>query len=60
VNLLQVYNDYRSFCGGEGTVVQMIATLMEKRGNTSRLVTRTSKGLDLNLAGKVRGFFSGI
>ncbi len=60
MKLLQVYNDYRSFCGGEGTVVRMVAALVEKRGGTARLLTCSSKGLDRSIAGKVRGFFSGI
>src|SRR4051812_38923667 len=60
VNLLQVYNDYRSLCGGEATVVKMTAALVEKHGGTARLLTRTSKGLDQSIVSKVRGFASGI
>jgi glycosyltransferase involved in cell wall biosynthesis len=60
VKLLQVYNDYRSAFGGEAGVVQMIATIVEKHGGQARLLTRSSKGLDRTLAGKVRGFVSGI
>ena len=60
VKLLQVYNDYRSAMGGEAGVVQMIATIVEKRGGQARLMTRSSKGLDRTLAGRIRGFFSGI
>jgi Fe-S cluster biogenesis protein NfuA len=60
VKLLQVFNDYRTFCGGEGAVVQMIASIVQKHGGTARLVTRTSKGLDRGLAGKVRAFACGI
>ena len=46
MNLLQVYNDYRSFCGGEDAVVRRIAAIVEKRGGTARLLMRSSKGLD--------------
>ncbi len=60
MKLLQVYNDYRSGCGGEKTVVQMISRLVEKHGGQARMLTRTSKGLDGSLAAKVRGFASGI
>jgi glycosyltransferase involved in cell wall biosynthesis len=59
MKLLQVYNDYRSNCGGEKTVVHMIASLVEKHGGTARLVTRTSKGLDNSLPAKIRGFVGG-
>ena len=52
VKLLQVYNDYRSFCGGEGAVVQMIAAIVAKHGGTARLLTRPSKGLDRSLSGR--------
>ena len=60
MKLLQVYNDYRTFCGGEGAVVQMIAAIVQKHGGTVRLLTRSSKGLDRGLAGKVRAFACGI
>ena len=60
MKLLQVYNDYRSRCGGEKTVVQMIAKLVEKHGGQARCSCRTSQGLDGSFAGKVRGFASGI
>jgi glycosyltransferase involved in cell wall biosynthesis len=60
LRLLQVYNDYRSHCGGEATVVQMTAAVVEKRGDTARLLTRTSKGLDRSLIHRVRAFASGI
>ena len=60
MKLLQVYNDYRSSFGGEAGVVQMIAKTVENHGGQARLLMRTSKGLDQSLAGKVRGFASGI
>lgn len=60
MKLLQVYNDYRSYCGGEAGVVRMIAATVEKHGGQARLLTRSSKGLDRSLAGKVHGFFSGM
>jgi glycosyltransferase involved in cell wall biosynthesis len=60
LKLLQVYNEYRSLCGGEGTVVQAIAALVERRGGTARLLTRSSKGIDQSLSQKVRAFASGI
>jgi glycosyltransferase involved in cell wall biosynthesis len=60
VKLLQVYNDYRSSCGGEAGVVRMIAATVEKHGGQARLLMRSSKGLDQSMAGKVRGFACGI
>ena len=60
MNVLQVFNEYRSLCGGEGTVVQMIAALIEKRGGTARLLSRSSKGLDGSVRAKMRAFVSGI
>ncbi|HZZ30146.1 MAG TPA: glycosyltransferase family 4 protein [Pirellulales bacterium] len=60
MKVLQVYNDYRTHCGGEGAVVQMIHALLEKRGHQARLFTKTSKGLDASLLGKVRAFANGI
>ncbi len=60
MKLLQVYNDYRSCCGGEVGVVQMIAATVEKHGGQSRLLTRSSKGLTRSFLAKVRGFAAGI
>lgn len=60
MKLLQVYNDYRTFCGGEGTVVQMIDALLKKHGVEAELLTRSSKGLDQSFVAKIRAFFSGI
>jgi glycosyltransferase involved in cell wall biosynthesis len=60
VKVLQVYNDYRSFLGGEIGVVRQIAATVEKHGGQARLLTRSSKGLDASLLGKVRAFAAGI
>ncbi|REK12652.1 MAG: glycosyltransferase [Planctomycetota bacterium] len=60
MKLLQVYNDYRSNCGGEATVVALIDALMKRRGHSTSLLMRTSKGLDSNFRGKLRAFASGI
>jgi glycosyltransferase involved in cell wall biosynthesis len=60
VKVLQVYNDYRSRHGGEINVVQMISTLIERRGHEARLLTASSKGLDDTLIGKIKAFASGI
>ena len=60
MKLLQVYNDYRTFCGGEAGVVRMIAATVEKHGGQARLLTRTSKGLDESLGAKARAVVSGI
>ena len=60
VKLLQVYNDYRSCCGGEVGVVQMIAATVEKHGGQSRLLRAPSKGLTRSFLAKVRGFAARI
>ncbi len=60
MKVLQVFNDYRTYCGGEGTVVEMIQALLEKHGHTASLFIRSSKGLEHSLLGKVRAFASGI
>jgi exopolysaccharide biosynthesis WecB/TagA/CpsF family protein len=60
MKLLQVYNDYRTLFGGEPGIVRMIAETVQRHGGQARLMTCSSKGLDRNLAGKVRAFVSGI
>jgi len=60
VRLLQIYNQYRSLCGGEETVVRMTAALVEKHGGQAKLLMRSSRGLETTLAGKLRAFTSGI
>lgn len=60
MKLLQVYNQYRSLFGGEETVVRRIDDLVKKSGGESRLLMRTSRGLDASLRGKARAFLSGI
>ena len=60
MKVLQVYNQYRSLFGGEETVVRLIDRLVRSHGGDSRLVMRSSRGLDQSLSGKARAFFSGI
>jgi glycosyltransferase involved in cell wall biosynthesis len=60
MRLLQLYNEYRSLFGGEDKVIQMIASLVEKHGGQSRLLLRSSRGLDKSLRLKLRAFFSGF
>jgi glycosyltransferase involved in cell wall biosynthesis len=60
VRLLQIYNQYRSLFGGEETVVQRIANLVEKNGGRAELIMRSSRGLDQSLRGKTRAFVSGV
>ena len=60
MKVLQVYNDYRTLFGGEPGIVRMIAETVERHGGQARLMTCSSKGLDRNLAGKVRAFVCGI
>lgn len=59
MKVLQVYNDYRTFCGGESAVVEMIAATVRKHGGDARLLTRSSKGVD-SLWSKFRAFASSI
>ena len=60
MKVLQVYNQYRSLFGGEETVVRLIDRLVRSHGGDTRLVMRSSRGLDQSLSGKARAFFSGI
>ena len=60
MKLLQIYNDYRSACGGEAGVVRMTADIIEKHGGTSLLMSRTSKGVDRSFLSKVRAGFSSM
>lgn len=53
-----LYNDFRSAQGGEDKVVHNMVSLFERHRIDVRLLTRSSKGL--NLLGKGRAFFSGI
>jgi glycosyltransferase involved in cell wall biosynthesis len=60
MKVLQVYNDYRSECGGEARVVEMTASAIDKHGGCARLWMCSSKGLDATLRGRIRAFVSGI
>jgi len=60
MRLLQVFNQYRSLFGGEETVVQQIADMVEKNGGEARLLIRSSRGLSKSVSGKARAFFSGV
>jgi len=60
MKILQVYNQYRSLFGGEETVVNKTAELVEKNGGEARLVMRSSRGLDESIYGRSRAFLSGI
>lgn len=60
VRLLQIYNQYRSLFGGEGTVVNRISDLVERHSGESMLLMKTSRGLDVSLAGKLRAFWLGM
>jgi glycosyltransferase involved in cell wall biosynthesis len=60
VKLLQIYNQYRSAFNGEEAVVELTASIIERHGGTSRLMMRSSRGVDETLGGKVRAFWSGI
>ncbi len=60
MKLLQIYNQYRSLCGGEETVVHRTAALVEKHGGRATLIVRSSRGLENSLAGKFRAACSGI
>ena len=60
MRILQLYNQYRSLCGGEECVVYDIMAILKKRGVQTRLDMRTSRGLERSLAGKIRAFWNGI
>ena len=60
MKLLQIYNQYRSLFGGEETVVERTAALVEHNGDQAKLFMRSSRGLDGGIAGKVGAFCSGI
>ncbi len=60
MKLLQIYNQYRSLCGGEETVVHRTAALVEKHGGRTTLIMRSSRGLENSLTGKFRAACSGI
>ena len=60
MKLLQIYNQYRSLFGGEETVVRRIAEMAELNGVETRLLMRSSRGMDSTIWGKTRAFFSGI
>ena len=60
MKLLQIYNQYRSLFGGEETVVKRIAEIAESNGVETRLLMRSSRGMDSSIRGKTRVFFSGI
>lgn len=54
MKLLQLYNQYRSLHGGEENVVWMTDGLMKSRGHDSRVLLRSSRGLDRSLWGKFK------
>jgi glycosyltransferase involved in cell wall biosynthesis len=60
MKVLQLYNDYRSHQGGEEAVVRGNMAVYDRHGVEARLVTRSSKGIEGQPAGRARAFFSGI
>lgn len=60
MKLLQIYNQYRSLFGGEENVILKTADLIEEHGGSTKLLMRSSRGLDHSLPKKIKAFFSGI
>jgi glycosyltransferase involved in cell wall biosynthesis len=58
VRVLTLCNDYRSRCSGELRVVKATRELLVAGGVENDLITRSSKGLETTLAGKLRAFVS--
>jgi glycosyltransferase involved in cell wall biosynthesis len=60
MKLLQLFNEYRSRCGGEPAVVRMTEELVKKHGGETMTLTRSSQGVQSTFAGKVKAFVSGM
>jgi glycosyltransferase involved in cell wall biosynthesis len=60
VKILQLFNQYRSLFNGEERVVEMTAALLARHGHDAELWTRSSRGLESSLAGKVQATFSAV
>lgn len=60
MKIYQLYNQQRSPFGGEVAVIEMTTHLLEKNGNISRLIMKSSRGVDKSLTRKIEAFFGGI
>ncbi len=59
MKVFQVYNQQRSLFGGEWSVIETTARLLERDGNISRLVMKSSRDLNKSLLAKMRAFCGG-
>ncbi len=60
MKLLQIYNQYRSLFNGEEAVVELTAELVERHGGSARLMMRSSRDIEMSMAGRAKAFWSGI
>jgi glycosyltransferase involved in cell wall biosynthesis len=60
MKLLQIYNQYRSLFGGEESVVYNTAALVEAYGGRTKLLLRSSRGIENRLPKRIGAFFSGF
>jgi len=60
MKIYQIYNEQRSLFGGEISVIEMTMRLLEINGNVTRLIMKSSRGIDKSLLKKISAFFSGI
>lgn len=60
IKVYQVYNQQRSLFGGEPAVIDMTTRLLEMHGNVSRLIMKSSRGLEKSLIKRIGAFCGGI
>jgi glycosyltransferase involved in cell wall biosynthesis len=60
MKLLQIYNQYRSLFGGEENVVRDTAALVAAHGGRTKLLLRSSRGIEDSMPKKIGAFFSGF
>lgn len=60
IKVYQIYNQQRSMFGGEENVINMIASLVSKNGGESKLIMKTSRGIEKSFIKKFCAFWGGI
>jgi len=60
MKVYQIYNEQRSLFGGEISVINMTMRMLEMNGNVTKLVMKSSRGIEKSLLKKIAAFCNGI
>jgi len=60
MKIFQVFNKYRCEFGGEPSVIEMTIRLLERHGNFSRFIMKSSSNIEKSFLKKFYAFFGGV